>query len=90
MVELREFIKESLSQIVYGVIDAQTAIARDTNGVIVPKDAYIGSELSKAGVISNDQLAQFVEFDVAITVSESVESKGKVWISAVDGRRPGS
>ena len=71
---LKEFVSESLSQIVSGVIDAQE-ILMETEAIIVPEmsrsinTASIGEAKNKPG-----QPVAEVEFDILVTVSEKKES----------------
>jgi len=76
--ELREFVKESLVQVVRGISDAQETVA-DSGAEIAPASSRIYGNrkdlaYSDAGVIEN------VSFDVAVTVSSDAATKGGVGI----------
>lgn len=75
--ELREFVSETLTQIIAGVKDAQEATI-DTGAVISPGEFYIRPPESKRGPV-NVHFAgplQYVSFDVAVTKSDVEEKKG--------------
>ena len=74
MMNLQDFISESLSQLVKGVIDAQNGL-KDTGALVVPEmsstlnTASIGSAKDRPG-----QPVTLVEFDILVTVFEKKES----------------
>lgn len=79
-IELKDFVAETLKQIIDGVILAQK-YAKETGAIINPKETLE----APSGVIKGTDTgrnAQIVEFDVAITVSQDTEAKGggKVFI----------
>lgn len=80
--ELKDFIREALSQIVQGVTEAQNAVA-STGGEISPRYStrqqsthqdlkLLKSE--KGGIIQN------VEFDVAVTATEGTGTRGGIGV----------
>jgi hypothetical protein len=80
--ELKDFVAQSLHQIVQGVKEAQ---ATDTGAVINPRiDDSSGSNpdaLKKAGrlfEVSSRLPIEEVDFDVAVTVEESGQAGGKI------------
>lgn len=79
--ELREFVAETLTQIVEGVKSAQ-ARARD-HGARVSPHLTTSAELAvKHGIlIANGSAAQLVQFDVALTVKEGTTTKGGIGVT---------
>jgi hypothetical protein len=77
-VDLKDFVSQTLSQIVEGVQTAQSQI-KAKGAVINP--SFIGNykEIAKhgGGLMTNvGGYAQVVEFDVALTVTEGTGTKG--------------
>ncbi len=79
--DLKEFVGQALTDIVQGVIDAQSLLG--TNG------KYINPQLStkqgrlepQGGLVSiQGQLVQTVEFDVAVTATEGKGTKGGIGV----------
>lgn len=79
--DLKEFVSETMVQIVEGVRDAQTRTT-DSEGVSVsPPIGGAPSMASDHGFISTpDGKAQIVKFDVALTVTNSEKGKGGVGV----------
>ncbi len=80
--ELKEFIAESLKQIIDGLIDAQT-YAKDKNATINPAGLkYDGQKnlLVHRPVASLDYVPQLIDFDVVVTVSESDKAKASLGV----------
>jgi hypothetical protein len=81
-VNLRDFISETLTQIVGGVADAQRA-ASEMGGKVSPRLSGIASHASDHGFLSaQGGSAQVVRFDVALTVKEGTGTKGGIGIVA--------
>jgi len=78
-VELKEFVKESLVQIIQAVSEAQKQIAELGGGEISPS---IKSEWEKTGLMfsSNGMPIQNVSFDVVVTASEKTGTKGTIGV----------
>jgi hypothetical protein len=78
--ELREFVAETLTQIVEGVKEAQ-ARAKD-HGARVNPHLTTSAELAvKHGIlIASGSAAQLVQFDVALTAKEGTETKGGIGV----------
>jgi len=70
--ELKEFIAESLKQIIDGVWDAQDYAA----GHVAPSDINIFT-----GEPDGEGQRESIEFDIAVTVSETSGKEGKAGIS---------
>ncbi len=86
MLELKEFIFQSLSQIIDGVIQAQ-AYAKDKNAYINPvglvrveANHYLMTNYEAAR--QQEPIAEFIEFDMAVTASESRDAKAGVGVFA--------
>lgn len=78
--ELQEFVKDSLVQIVRGVRDAQQEISTTGDaGVISPP---IQTEWEKAGYVfaKGGLPVQKVDFDIAVTVAEKTGTKGTIGV----------
>lgn len=70
--ELHEFIRETLSQIVIGITEAQQSDAViKSNAAIVP---------TGQGLTDNDRLNQVVQFDVAVTTQSESETRGGIGV----------
>lgn len=70
--ELHEFIRETLSQIIRGITEAQQSDSiTSTSGAIVP---------SGQGLSDKDYFNQEVNFDIAVTTQSGTESKGGIGI----------
>ena len=70
--ELHEFIRETLSQIITGITEAQLSDAViNTTAAIVP----IGQ-----GLTDDDRLNQVVQFDIAVTTQTGTQTKGGIGI----------
>ena len=79
---LQEFIAESLLQIINGVKEAQTGSA-DTGAHINPAGLIMPQEKISAPYHPNeDTYSSYIEFDVAITVTEGAERKGGIGVAA--------
>ena len=81
--EIKDFIKDALVQIVDGVLDANTALGN--KGASVPMENVAGSEGFFGATISKDgKIKRFVkvDFDIAVEVSKSdiekVEGNGSL------------
>jgi hypothetical protein len=87
MIELREFVKETLVQLIQGVADAQAATTA-TGGLVAPGGMAVGGDLYKASMVASTsrRVAQMVEFDLAVTGSESGAKAVTVGVVAEDTR----
>jgi len=79
--ELKDFVKETLSQIIDGVMSAQEYVA-DKGAKINPTFPPFGRD--KVGEALYDEktrtFSQNIKFDVAVTVSEGAKTKGGIGI----------
>jgi len=78
-VNLQEFIKNALSQIVAGVADAQTEAKK--HGATVGSDEVYGN-LGEAKVITDAQgrPISYIEFDVALAEANATDTKGGIGV----------
>lgn len=85
--ELKEFVFESLKQIIDGVIDAQT-YAKSKSASIVPSRMIYTAPSNNALItypVVKGELSkpiQIMEFDVAVTVTQAGEAKAGLGIFA--------
>ncbi|MFA6544957.1 MAG: hypothetical protein WCS99_11050 [Limisphaerales bacterium] len=78
--ELREFVAESLKQIVLGVTDAQGACAV-TDAVINPKGLlYRNTEAVLLQWSSDGRRAERVDFDIAVSTVDATKTKGGIGV----------
>ena len=70
--ELKEFIKQTLVQIIEGVKDAQKSVGTD-NGEIIPR---LSTPRNKDEISYDGRIIHNIYFDVAVTVTEGTEKKG--------------
>lgn len=75
--DLKDFVSESLKQIIDGVVDAQDH-AFNAGAAVAPQ-RVINMEAIRLGI--DDRMEQSIEFDVAVTAQESQEKQGKAGIS---------
>lgn len=71
--ELKDFIKETLIQIVQGISEAQEALA-DTDCAINPSETRSGS-YTTAFIKNKSRIVQDVDFNIALTSSSNSENK---------------
>ena len=76
--ELKEFIRETLSQIAAGVEAAQTEV-RDAGGFVNPAHRVGKQEQDKShfGALTSGQNIFLVDFDVTVSVIEGTGTEGK-------------
>lgn len=80
--DLKEFVSQTLSQIIDGVTDAQDSVS-DKGGEINPHLNTSHEQLGKQGFLfTSEGPAQIVQFDVALTVTEGTGTKGGIGIFA--------
>ena len=79
--DLKSFVSQTLIQIVEGVNEAHSAV-KAKGASVNPSFAGDVKNLPKSGFyhIGSGQLAQCVEFDVALTVSEGTDTKGGIGV----------
>ena len=79
--KLKDFVAETLKEIIDGVIDAQSHY-EDKGGKIASGISYAGATANAVGVWNTDTHApaQVVEFDVAVTATEGTETKGGIGV----------
>lgn len=77
--DLKTFVKQALTEIVEGVLDAQRAVA-ESGARINPRGIRGGDELKRQG---SGRSVQDIEFDVATTATDSETEAGKVRVMVV-------
>ena len=78
---LKEFVSETLVQLVDGVIEAQ-ARTKDKKAIINPR-LIANSTTGKIGVFDTSGApAQMIQFDVALTAMEGTGTKGGIGVVA--------
>jgi hypothetical protein len=76
---LKDFIAESLKEIIDGVIEAQKHYSAN-EGVINPADVFYPGD-TKVPVDRKTNVApQLINFDVAVTATEGTETKGGIGV----------
>jgi len=80
-IELKEFIQETLVQIVSGVKNAQEEI-EDIGGEICPTGLYFSAGQEQPIIYKPGLgIVQTVEFDIALSTAKETEGKGSAGIS---------
>ena len=83
MIQLEDFVAETLKQIISGIRTAQTYAV--TNGASInPPDLFFrtdqGSDRLWARLNDQIQIAQDIKFDVAVTTMEGTKTKGGIGV----------
>ena len=81
--ELKEFVAQTLTDLIQGILDAQTNLGQ--NGKFInPELSTQQGELEERGslVSIQGQLVQNVDFDVAVTATTGKGSKGGIGVVA--------
>jgi len=76
--ELKDFVKETLSQIIEGIAAAQE-VAKESGGQVNP--AGVGKTMSKAGAYyymegGTEVVVETVEFDIVVSATEGESARG--------------
>ena len=81
--DLKDFVTQTLVQIVDGVKEAESQV-KAKGAHLNPSFAGDVRNLPRGGIYhtGSGQLAQFVEFDVALTVAEGTGTKGGIGVFA--------
>lgn len=77
--ELKEYIKETLSQIVDGIIESQK-MAEERGALIAPE----GYQFKGKGSFGDLVCVESVDFEVSIEVKEKTEAKGGIKSSIIE------
>ncbi len=81
--ELKDFIAQTISQIMEGVIEAQK-VAEEAGGAVNPKgQIYINQESAPFMDKDTTRIRDFINFDVAIEVTDGKEQSGNAKISVL-------
>ncbi|ATZ74166.1 hypothetical protein CWC33_10895 [Idiomarina sp. X4] len=84
---LKEFISESIVEIVEGIVDAQSRIQSD-DAKIVPEISKVFTQSQTGGTNlalgwdKQSNLIHSVEFDIAVTANEGTETRGGIGVVA--------
>ena len=82
MIELKDFITESLKQMIIGVEEAQK-FAKEHNSKINPKDIFFQHGMdARVSSVEQSQKIQMIDFDVAVTTGENAGKEGGIGIFA--------
>lgn len=82
--ELQDFVKEALVQVIGGVTAAQDEIRKaGSSAEISPALKTNWETLERQGKAMSDsgRVVQLLEFDIAVTVAEKTQTKGKIGIA---------
>ena len=85
--QLKDFVSESLVEIIEGLEDAQTRI-QSSDAKVVPEinklfvNSNTGGTNLAFGYDKNGNVMHHIEFDVAVTASEGKETKGGIGVVA--------
>lgn len=82
--ELKDFVSETIKQIIDGVKEAQE-YARTNDAKINPEDLEIYHNTSSTTLYKmhySTEPVYTIEFDVAVTTQENIDGKGKVGVFA--------
>lgn len=78
--KLKDFVAETLKEIVDGVVEAQEHYKEKGGSVNSSRLAYRTSHGTQLWDESTGQPAQMVDFDVAVTTTEGSETKGGIGV----------
>ncbi|HUG82063.1 MAG TPA: hypothetical protein VML01_10395 [Bryobacterales bacterium] len=78
---LKDFVRDSIVQIIEGVVEAREH-TKDTGAIVGPAVAVDSSTVAKPGMafVGRKGVAQLVEFDVVVSISEGEMSEAKVGV----------
>lgn len=77
--ELKEYIKESLTQIIDGVIEAQEKM-KDRGALIAPE----GYQSKGKGSFGDFTCVESIDFEVSVEVKEGTDAKGGLKASVIE------
>lgn len=78
--ELKEFVSQTISQIIEGVNEAGE-MAKNHGATVNPHIVSSASEMGKQGMLwGGGQPIQIIKFDVALTVTQGTGTKGGIGI----------
>ncbi len=84
--ELKEFVAETLKEIIDGVVEAQNHAVKKSAKINPAGLKYMGHSQSFGVAYAHDvttpPLAQLIEFDIAVTVFESGQAKAGLGVFA--------
>jgi hypothetical protein len=77
--ELREFISNTLTQLIDGITNAQE-YAQSKGAIINPLEGFKSNFEKMSRTLDSLQLVHIIEFDVAVSVAENKQLKGGIGI----------
>jgi hypothetical protein len=81
--ELKDFISETLSQIVTGVVDAQTKVATAGKGGAINPYVHAPHDIKSTYAWTNSkEPVVLVDFDIAIAAEQGTDTKGGIGVVA--------
>lgn len=79
--DLKDFVSETLMQVVSGVVDAQTRV-RSVGGAVVPLVRNPPEDIGLYGTTNDGKPVVLIDFDVSIAVQEGTATKGGIGVVA--------
>lgn len=79
--ELKDFISETLSQLISGVVEAQSKVS-SSGGVVVPHVRTPSDEKALYGRTNDHLPVILVDFDISIMAQEGTGTKGGIGVVA--------
>jgi hypothetical protein len=80
---LKDFVKESLLQIIEGVVDAQTEVDKLRAKINPTNISFYSRSTPTTKVVEDGNIPQMIEFDIGVTISDKKATEGKVGIALV-------
>jgi hypothetical protein len=80
--ELKQFIADALVEIVEGVRNAKTTIGDDNIFNPSPRMGTVTNEGGSSYITHSHKVCTFVDFDIAVTVTEGTGTKGGIGVFA--------
>jgi hypothetical protein len=81
MIELRDFIAETIKEVIDGVVAAQ-AHAKEKGAAVNPKLNFHNQNQDLFLDMATGQPTQSISFDVAVTVAEGTKTQGGIAVFA--------
>jgi hypothetical protein len=80
MIELKDFVRSTLVELVEGTAEAQKAV-RSRGAVINPTSFQAGGAIqNEIREAMGDRLVRFVDFDLAITATKDADTRAKIGV----------
>lgn len=78
--ELKDFVSQTLTQILDGVKTSQAYAKENNAGINPPYPSFFGDKASSYLKGKNGGIIQYIDFDVAVTTIEGTGTKGGIGI----------